>query len=579
MPTSTIPVPASGTQLLDQLWACQNARGYIRDEDVEACAAALGISEIEIEGVISFYHFFHRQPAGRFTIYLNNSIVSEFKGFERVKAAFESATGAVWNGTDPGGLFGLYPTACIGLSDQEPAALINFQPFTNLNSLKVKGIVAQLKNGVPAESLADEIPDHIRYVPDGDKAIFFRPYHPGSAVVKLPAYSPGQVIDLIRQVRLTGRGGAFFPTGLKWESCARQTNPVKYIVCNADEGEPGTFKDRVLMKTAPGLMIEGMIAAGYAVGAQQGIIYLRAEYTWLKPKLDKTIQQFRNLGYLGEDIAGIKGFQFDVRIQLGAGAYVCGEETALLNSLEGKRGEPRTKWFYPTEKGFLDCPTVVNNVETFCAAARALELGAEKILQTGAPDAPGTKVLSVSGDCRLPGIYEVEWGMPLGKLLDLCQADDPHFVQISGPSGICVPAAQRDRLIAPSDLSCGGAVMVFNADRDILRILTNFNDFFKHESCGVCTPCRAGNFILQRKLEKIEKGLAYEDDFKELIAWGNIMKKTSRCGLGRTAPNTLIAALEQFPAYFAAKAGNKGDGLNKNFDLEQAETAYDQFAP
>lgn len=564
-------------QLLNQLWAFQNANGYISDEDVQALAAVLGISEIEVEGVISFYHFFHRKPAGRFTIYLNNSIVSEFKGYDRVKAAFEAATGAAWNSVDSSGQFGLYETACIGLSDQEPAALINFHPFTNLNSLKVKNIIAQLKQGASVESLADEVPDHIRYVPENDKAVFFRHYQPGAAVSRLAGRSPGEVIDQVKRAQILGRGGAFFPTGSKWEFCARQPASPKYIVCNADEGEPGTFKDRVLMKTLPGLMLEGMITAAFAVGAEQGIIYLRAEYTWLKPKLEKTIEQFHLLGLLGENIAGIKGFRFDIRVQLGAGAYVCGEETALLNSLEGKRGEPRTKQFFPTEKGFLGYPTVVNNVETFCAAARVIELGPDKILESGTPDAPGAKVLSVSGDCRLPGIYEVEWGMPVGRLLELCQAEDPSLIQISGPSGICISAGDKHRRITPGDLACGGSVMVFNSGRDMLKILANFIDFFKHESCGVCTPCRAGNFILRRKLEKIEKGLAHQEDLREIVEWGNILKKTSRCGLGKSAPNTLIAALERFPGYFAAKTDGMGEGRNENFDLARATEAYEKF--
>ncbi len=578
MPLSTATIPVS-VQLLDQLWTLQNINRHIRDEDVFSLATALGISEIEIEGVISFYHFFHRKPAGRYTIYLNNSIVSEFKGYERVKAAFEAATGAAWNAVDPSGIFGLYETPCIGLSDQEPAALINFQPFTNLNTLKVKNIIAQLKQGVPAETLADEVPDHIRYIPENGKAVFFRPYQPGSTVSRLARHTPTEVIDLVKQAKLLGRGGAFFPTGSKWEFCARQPASPKYIVCNADEGEPGTFKDRVLMKTLTGLMLEGMITAGYAVGAEQGIIYLRAEYTWLKPKLEKTIEQFHQLGLLGEDIAGINGFSFDIRVQLGAGAYVCGEETALLNSMEGKRGEPRTKQFFPTEKGFLGCPTVVNNVETFCAAARVIELGPGKMLESGTPDSPGTKVLSVSGDCRLPGIYEIEWGTPVGRLLELCHAENPHFIQVSGPSGICISAKEKDRRIAPQDLACGGSVMIFNPERDILKILTNFIDFFKHESCGVCTPCRAGNFILRRKLEKIERGLAYEEDFREISEWGNILKKTSRCGLGKSAPNALIAALERFPDYFAGKTDGKGDDQNKDFDLARAISAYEKFKP
>ncbi|HMQ48184.1 MAG TPA: NAD(P)H-dependent oxidoreductase subunit E [Saprospiraceae bacterium] len=565
------------TQLLDRLWQYQQAEGFISQEAVKACAQDLHLSEIEIEGVISFYHFFHRKPAGKFIIYLNKSIISETKGYARIKEAFEKETGATLGGVDPSGLFGLYETACIGLSDQEPAALINFYPFVRLNTLKVRQIIAQLKQGVLPENICDEVADHIRYVPDGDKAIFFRDYHPGKSIQRLIDLSPEEAIATIKQSGLSGRGGAFFPTGLKWQLCRDQPAQPKYIVCNADEGEPGTFKDRVLMNALPGLMLEGMIIAGYAVGAEEGIIYLRAEYFWLKEKLERVIARFYRMGLLGKEPGGIANFQFDVRIQMGAGAYVCGEETALLNSMEGKRGEPRTKQYFPVERGFLNLPTIVNNVETLCAASRILELGVEKILQTGTPESPGTKVLSVSGDCLLPGIYEVEWGASIADLIEKCQADDPYFIQISGPSGECISMQEKDRSFSKEDLRCEGSVMIFNRQRDVLQILSNFADFFKSESCGICTPCRAGNFIIQRKLEKIQHGLAYEEDLEEIKKWGKIMQVASRCGLGKTATNSLVMSLAKFPEYFSTIIEKNADGLNWNFDIERATAEYERF--
>ena len=360
--------------MLNNLWAAQYRHGYIRREDIEACSGALDISSVEVEGVISFYHFFTRKPAGKVTIYLNKSIVSEHKGFERIKEAFESATGATMNGVDPSGQFGLFDTPCIGLSDLEPAALINFFPFTKLTSLKVKDIVARLKQGASPADICDSVPDHIRSIPDGENAVLLRDYDPGRAIEPLSRHSPESVIDEIKRSGLRGMGGAFFPVGLKWEYCSKEAASPKYIVCNADEGEPGTFKDRVLMRSVPGLLLEGMAVAGYAVGSREGIIYLRAEYAWLKHRLTQTIDRYRKMNLLGTNISGIEGFDFDVRVQLGAGAYVCGEETALLNSLEGKRGEPRNKRFFPTQRGYLQLPTVVNNVESFCAAARIMEL-------------------------------------------------------------------------------------------------------------------------------------------------------------------------------------------------------------
>jgi [NiFe] hydrogenase diaphorase moiety large subunit len=361
------------------------------------------------------------------------------------------------------------------------------------------------------------------------------------------------------------------------ESCRAVEADQKYVVCNADEGEPGTFKDRVLLNKYPGLLLEGMIASGYAVGAREGIIYLRAEYYWMLEQLNSVIEDFYKRGFLGKSLAGIADFDFDIRIQLGAGAYVCGEETALLNSMEGKRGEPRTKQFYPTEKGFLNQPTLVNNVETLCAVGRAIELGTAHFQRTGTKTSPGTKLLSISGDCHLPGIYEIEWGTTVSDILKLCQADDPYYIQVSGPSGQCLSRAEFDREISIEDVRCGGSFMIFNSKRDILNILRNFASFFKHESCGVCTPCRAGNFIIERKLDKIANGLAYPEDYDEIKQWGKIMQLTSRCGLGQAATNTLSMAIDKFPDFFEQKVDQSGEGRNKKFNRKEALKPYEKF--
>ncbi|HEX6916268.1 MAG TPA: NAD(P)H-dependent oxidoreductase subunit E, partial [Chitinophagaceae bacterium] len=542
------------TEMLNRLWEIQKKEGFISDEAVGRLSRDFGITRVEVEGVISFYHFFHRKPAGKFTIYLDNSIVSDIKGFNRIRETFERETATSFGSVDRTGTFGLFVTPCIGLSDQSPAALINFMPFTNLNAVKVKEIITRLKNGESPETFCDSPADNIRYTPP--KSMFFSNMVPGGALKKLVALKPQGIIEEIKQSELAGRGGAYYPTWKKWEAARLQPATPKYIVCNADEGEPGTFKDRVLMNTQPGSLIEGMIACGYATGASHGIIYLRGEYWWLKPKLDQAIQTYSTLGLLGKSCAGIKDFDFDIRVQMGAGSYVCGEETALLQSLEGKRGEPRTKWYFPVERGYLQQPTVINNVETFCAAARILEMGVGEYRKFGIPGSPGVKLISVSGDCRLPGIYEIEWGMTVAELLELCQAEDPYYIQVSGPSGECISIKEKFRrismldLMSRRDLRCGGSFMIFNSQRDIVKLLMNFAEFFTHESCGVCTPCRAGNFIIERKLEKLKNGTANATDLEELKNWGTIMRNTSRCGLGKTATNNIIAAMEKFSDYF-----------------------------
>jgi [NiFe] hydrogenase diaphorase moiety large subunit len=384
---------------------------------------------------------------------------------------------------------------------------------------------------------------------------------------------------------LSGRGGAFFPTWKKWETCRSYKDSPKFIVCNADEGEPGTFKDRVLLNNQPGSVLEGMIAAGYTVSASYGIVYLRGEYRWLLNKLENEIQAFHEKGLLGKNAGGIKDFNFDIRVEVGAGAYVCGEETALLESLEGKRGEPRTKWFYPVEKGYLQLPTVVNNVETFAAVARLLQLGPFEYLKRGIPGSPGTKLISVAGDCKLPGIYEIEWGMTVAELLDQCGAEDPYFIQVSGPSGECISAKEKYRrismldLMAQKDIRCGGSFMIFNSHRDLVHILMNFSEFFKQESCGVCTPCRAGNFIIERKLERLNNGLADMNDLKELRSWSTIMKATSRCGLGKTASNAILQSLEKFDDYFKARFSDTDNSIYRKFDHTSAVEEYEHYKP
>lgn len=577
------PIEPTRSRLLGELWQHQLSEKHISEEAIKQLAQAHQLSEVEVEGVASFYHFFARQPSGKHTIYLNNSIVSEMKGFEAIKDAFEQETGARIGSVDPTGTFGLYATPCIGLSDQEPAALIDFYPFVNLTVQKVKTVVQQLREGKAPHDLFDFPSDNIRYLPPRNRSILFAPYTAGEAVGKLHGLSQESVLSLVQEAGIRGRGGAFYPTSLKWDTCRKQPASPKFIVCNADEGEPGTFKDRVLLNSQTGSMLEGMIIAAYVVGARYGIVYLRGEYRWLAEKIQQTIDDFKAQGLLGVNAGGIKGFKFDVRMEIGAGAYVCGEETALLESLEGKRGEPRTKWFFPVERGYVQLPTIVNNVETFCTIARLLQLGISPYLERGLPSDPGTKLISISGDCALPGIYEIEWGTTVAELLDLCQADNPYLIQLSGPSGSSLPMGEKHRPICmpgssvQNSIVCGGSFMVFSAKNDILKILLNFSEFFKHESCGVCTPCRAGNFIIQRKLEQLLHGTGDRDDLQDLKKWAVIMEASSRCGLGKTAGNTIIDTIEKFGDYFAARLpANDHSGIRK-FDMDAAVKAYEQY--
>ncbi len=590
----------SRTSLMNILWDIQKKRRYISHDDKTKIAKEFNISRMELEGVISFYHFFHRKHAGKYTIYLNCSTISKLHSYQEVKEAFEEALDIKIGNVTNDNLFGLFKTSCLGLSDQETSALINFHAFTNLTPKKVKNIVSKLKQGHSVESLSNYPKNNIQYKPKEDKTVFFKAYKKGNALKKLKEIKSDRVIEIVKDSKLAGRGGAFFPTGIKWQFCRDNKSDKKYIICNADEGEPGTFKDRVLLNKLPGLVIEGMAIAGYAVGATEGIIYLRAEYFYLKEKIEETIKDFNKRGFLGKDILGIKGFDFKVDIHMGAGAYVCGEETALIASMEGKRGEPTTKEFFPVEKGFLGKPTIVNNVETLCAVPRILEMGLEKYLTIGTNATHGTKLLSVSGDCNKPGVYEIEWGMKLKDFLDLIEAKDPHYILFNGFAGEFLSSVDFDREISGENLLAehiqftfkdpieysrkmsgvglrsGGSFMVFNSKRDLLSILKNITKFFVAESCGICVPCRTGNFLLNKKINKIMLNHADQHDLDEIKDWSTIIKQSSRCGLGKTSTNSLLTAMLKFPEEFKKHLLSESD-VNHAFDLDKAVEDYDSI--
>lgn len=564
------------SKLMDVIWDIQRKKRYISHDDITKIAQEFNMSRMELEGVVTFFHFYSRFDRGKFSIYLNDSIIAEQSGMKEVLKAFEKAIGVKLGNVTDDKLFGLFKTPCIGLSDQEPSCLINFKPFVNLTEQKVFDIIAKLKSGKKPSEICDVPKSIIHYKPDKDKTVFFKPYKKFSTLSQLNEYSPEELIELIKKSKLSGCGGAFFPTGLKWEFCRGNEADIKYVICNADEGEPGTFKDRVLMEEHPELMIEGMIFAAYAIGASHGAIYLRAEYMYLRDRIEELLAEYRGRGYLGKNIKAKTSFDFDMYIHMGAGAYVCGEETALIHSMEGKRGEPGTKEYFPVERGFNDKPTVVNNVETLCAVPRILEMGLDKWLKSGTEKTHGTKLLSVSGDCENQGIFEIEWGMNMREFLEITGAENPKMIQFSGPSGNCLSEADFDRTISGEDLSCGGSVMIFNEQRDLFHILKSYSNFFVDESCGICVPCRTGNFLLNRKIDKLVAGHAEKKDLEDIKEWSHIIKTTSRCGLGQMSSNSLNDAILKFPEIFERSLSDNTD-FNKAFSIEEATAEYDKI--
>ncbi|MCP3962431.1 MAG: NADH:ubiquinone oxidoreductase, partial [bacterium] len=515
------------TRLLDVVLAVQDEAGTVSQEAVTSIAEVLDVPRVEVESVVSFYAFLDSEPgrlpaAGgqtdRVTIRLCDDVVDRIKGADRIARDLEEKLGIRFGETTPDGRFRLEHASCIGMSDQAPAALVNDIPVTRLGPGKaVRGVqVIQNKGPAGSEELHKLL---IREYGDGNNShplvrsavrnnlrlpgpVIFSERKPCEALERALAMSPAEVIREIKTARLRGRGGAGFPTGMKWELTRAAEGKERYLICNADEGEPGTFKDRVILTERPDLVFEGMTVAGYAIGASEGIVYLRAEYRYLRKFLEHVLEERRRQGRLGKNVLGKKGlprgeqtqgFDFDIRIQMGAGAYICGEETALISSMEGLRGDPKTRPPFPAQEGYLGKPTSVNNVETLCSAARILEMGSGWFSSMGTPASTGTKLLSISGDCSRPGIYEVPFGTTLKDVLEMCSADDPFAVQVGGPSGQMVGAEHLDHTICFDDLATGGALMVFNSRRNVVKIASEYMRFFIHESCGYCTPCRVGN--------------------------------------------------------------------------------------
>jgi [NiFe] hydrogenase diaphorase moiety large subunit len=374
----------------------------------------------------------------------------------------------------------------------------------------------------------------------------FSSVKPGSGLAEALKRPAADALRKIESSGLRGRGGAGFPTSLKWELAAKSQGEGRYVVCNADEGEPGTFKDRVILADHADLVFEGMTIAGRVIGAEKGIVYLRAEYTYLRPHLEAVLERRREKNLLGKNVGGEKEFDFDIVINMGSGAYVCGEETALIESLEGERGEPRNRPPFPIDTGYLDHPTVVNNVETFAWVVCIMAKGAKWFKNTGTEKSPGPKLLSISGDCRKPGVYEFPLGITIAKLLEQVDGTDAKAVQVGGAAGQCVPREEFQRTIAYEDISTGGSIIVFGPQRDMLDVAENFLDFFIDESCGQCTPCREGTPKLLAGVKMLQRGKCSMPYLQELESLAETMQLASKCGLGQTAPNTFLSIVEHF---------------------------------
>lgn len=558
--------PQGPRALLQLLRQVQQTYSCVPAAAVAAIARGWSIPLTAVRSVVGFYHFLSVEPRGDYTLYISDSPTDRMLGNEAVIAALCQALGVAEGQTRADGRVSLRRTSCTGLCDQGPAGLVNGWPLTRLTPERA-GQIAQLIDTAtplaqwPAELFA--IDNHIWRA----AATLTRHVAPGEAIRAALAQGADDTLQALRESGLRGRGGAGFATWQKWQACmdAGDTLGPKAITCNADEGEPGTFKDRMLLMEWADEVIEGMTVAALTVGATQGFLYLRGEYAFIEPDLQTLLAQRRAGGLLGANVLH-SGRAFDIEIHLGAGAYVCGEETALIESVEGKRGIPRTRPPFPVDRGYLDMPTVNNNVETFVQVAQIALHGGAWFAQHGTEHSKGTRILSVSGDVAQPGLYEVPWGITVAEVLTEAGAKEVQAVLVGGPSGKLIDATQLQRQISFEDLPTGGAFTVFDTRRDLLDVARQYTHFFANESCGFCTPCRVGCGQLVETADRLMTGHASQRDVDRLIETGALMRHLSHCGLGQTAANPLLDVLAHFPQQISRRLVNDLQA----FDLDDA---------
>ncbi len=543
--------------LVQILREVQAETGWLSREIVARIADGVGLTPAIVEGVASFYRFFHLHPVGRYHFLWSDNVTDRMLGSRMLARELCRLLGVERGVSRADTLASVDFTSCIGLGDQGPALLVNrHQVLTRMDDQRVVELADLVRARVPVADWPAEwqrVDDQVRRA---DVLLEAAPMR-GEALRATLARGAAATLEELAGSRLRGRGGAGFATATKWRLCLQAPVPAggsRVVVCNADEGEPGTFKDRVLLTRQADAVFEGMTVAARVLGARQGFIYLRGEYRHLLESLQAALARRRSEGLLGTRILGVEGFDFDIAIHLGAGAYVCGEESSLIESLEGKRGTPRIRPPFPVEQGYLGQPTIVNNVETFCAAAQIARQGGEWWAGIGTAQSSGTKLHSVSGDCERPGVYEYPFGVKIEQILHDCGAitatRSAQAVQVGGPSGVCLAAHEFGRRIGFEDVPTAGAFMVFDTTRDMFETARSFAHFFAHESCGFCTPCRVGTELVVRRMDKLADGYGSLFDEAELRELEALLHGTTHCGLGASATNPLRDTLARFrPAY------------------------------
>ena len=576
--------------VLHALYLVQDQQGHITNNAVRHVAEVIGCTTADVEDVVSYYVMFHRGPVGKYVLQVCTTLSCALAGAERVIEELEHKLGINVGETDPTGMFTLQKMECLGACDRAPVMMVNNNEWhEELTPGKAIGVVDRMKTGgVQAlsnchlcearitEGNKTTTPAKAKAQPDYEPVLTKYAFTPGGAELdhyeknqagyqglkKALSMTPDAVIEDVKKSGLRGRGGAGFPTGLKWQFVDKKSPKPKFIVCNADESEPGTFKDHLLMERNPHSLVEGCLIGCYAIGSKAAYIYIRGEFYHLFPTMEKAIEEARKAGYLGKNIMG-SGFDCEVYLHRGAGAYEAGEETALLESLEGKRAQPRFKPPFPAVEGAWKCPTAVNNVETLCNVPPIMTRGAEWFAALGPEKNGGPKLFCVSGAVKKPGVFEAPMKVTLKELIyDYAGGPlDGRTIKAVIPGGSSVPILMPDQIDIPAsfdDVQKAGsllgsaAIMVLDDTTDMVWLAENLLHFYRHESCGKCTPCREGTDWLYRLLHRMIEGKATEKDIPLLQSVANNINGKTLCAFGDAAATPVLTTLKWFKPEFEA---------------------------
>ena len=559
--------PRPGGAILSALQEANKSVGYVAKGDLAEIAAMLRVPLSQVYASCSYYSMLNRKPLGKYHLEIDTNIPALLAGAGDLLTHLEKRLGIQAGQTTADGLFTLSEVEDLGACGTCPVIKLGDRYFEEMTPGKADRLIESLRKG--------EIPEErSKIVVGGDRHILLkRVGQPDStsissyirdggynALEKALGMASENIVNEVKSAGLRGRGGAGFPTGMKWGFLPRNSRKPVYLICNADEGEPGTFKDRQILEHDPHLLLEGMAITAYAIGAKKGFIYIRGEFAWIADILERAVQEATNSAKLGKNILG-KGFDFEVSIHRGAGAYVCGEETALIESLEGKRGNPRMRPPFPAVSGLFGCPTIVNNVETLSLVPFIVEKGAAEFREIGSPNNSGPKLYGVSGHVEKPGVYEFPLGIPLKNILQAAGGVKGKLKAIipGGLSTAVITAAELedcslkmdyDSLLAKGTSLGSGGIIVMNDSVSIPAIALRTIEFYVRESCGQCTPCREGTNVIKRLLARLVAGTGTREDLETVLGLTCAIKGTTLCPFGDAFSVSIEAMIKKFRSEF-----------------------------